>query len=125
MQFDAKNKRDNAPLEKVTLSHFNKICSGKTIIIQEIWISEPFLTGILLQYHPLVLDTVRLALPFILLTETRIQNIIGFAVCLFHHLLLSVTANQYGSTQTYRIRARKSIPKGNFVFLLLNFDIFQ
>ena len=24
MQFDAKNKRDNAPLEKVTLSHFNK-----------------------------------------------------------------------------------------------------
>lgn len=32
MQFDAKNKRDNAPLEKVTLSHFNKICSGITII---------------------------------------------------------------------------------------------
>lgn len=73
----------------------------------------------------MVLDTVRLALPFILLTETRIQNIIGFAVCLFHHILLSVTANQYGSTQTYRIRARKSIPKGDFVFLFLNFDIFQ
>jgi len=32
MQFDAKNKRDNAPLEKVTLSHFNKGCSAYSII---------------------------------------------------------------------------------------------
>ena len=31
MQFDAKNKRDNAPLEKVTLSHFNKPHSSLTL----------------------------------------------------------------------------------------------
>lgn len=32
MQFDAKNKRDNAPLEKVTLSHFNKLGSTDSVI---------------------------------------------------------------------------------------------
>ncbi len=33
MQFDAKkNKRDNAPLEKVTLSHFNKLRSTDSVI---------------------------------------------------------------------------------------------
>ena len=32
MQFDAKNKRDNAPLEKVTLSHFNKLRSADSVI---------------------------------------------------------------------------------------------
>ncbi len=31
MQFDAKNKWDNAPLEKVTLSHFNKNYAGFSI----------------------------------------------------------------------------------------------
>ena len=32
MQFDAKNKRDNAPLEKVTLSHFNKLRPADSVI---------------------------------------------------------------------------------------------
>lgn len=34
MQFDAKNKRDNAPLEKVTLSHFNKYGADEVIILE-------------------------------------------------------------------------------------------
>lgn len=33
MQFDAKNKRDNALLEKVTLSHFNKVRPGITVVL--------------------------------------------------------------------------------------------
>ncbi len=35
MQFDAKNKWDNAPLEKVTLSHFNKVRTGITVVHKE------------------------------------------------------------------------------------------
>ena len=62
MQFDAKNKRDNAPLEKVTLSHFNKLCSADSVISKMNDVLQMIFLCVLFQDFLLIDDRIAIAL---------------------------------------------------------------
>ena len=74
MQFDAKNKRDNAPLEKVTLSHFNKVRAGIAVVGVPAQVGKAILFCKGFEYPFLVRYGITLALQFVLMGQSRIKG---------------------------------------------------